>query len=133
MEILTEKGKIVEVKGNKLKIEVPRREECDHCGSLFCSLKERNSAVIEVEATEGFKVGDSVEIQLPGKQLVWVTCLIYLFPLLILVASIYFGFEFTGNVLYSSLLAFTFVGIYFLVIRKLGFGNINPKIIRKLN
>lgn len=128
MEILTENGLITEVNGNQIKIEIPKKPECEECRSIFCSKSEDKSNYLTIESSEHFSVGDKVEIQLQGNQLFKATLVLFVIPIIILVISILiFQLIITGTV-FSSLIGFGLLSIYFLIIRRKRKFNFEPKI-----
>lgn len=119
MEILTETGTIVEKNGNLLKIAIPRKAECEHCDSLFCNKSSQGNIFLEIESEEQFHIGDKVEVQILGKQLVSITIFLYLIPLLLLICSLVFCLQFASiNVVLSTIIAFSLIGFYYLFIKR---------------
>lgn len=131
MEILTEIGTIVERNGNVIKIAIPRKSECEHCDSLLCNKSNQGNVIIEIENIEQFQIGDKVEVQILGKQLVSIAVFLYLIPLFLIIFSLTICFDFTSmDALSSTIVAFSLVGFYYLTIRKLNILKTKPKIKR---
>ncbi|MCX7908779.1 MAG: SoxR reducing system RseC family protein [Ignavibacteria bacterium] len=130
MEVLIEKGIVVSKLGNRIKIAVPKKPECDTCMSLLCHRTQKGENLLELESEIDINVGETVEVQLFGKQLVKVTTFLYLLPLVILVVSISILMGLTNNAIFSVVISFALLGIYYLVLRRTKFVRTKPKIFR---
>lgn len=131
MEILTEKGVISRINGKKITIEIPKKPECEECRSIFCTKSEGKTNSIVIESSDDFYIGENVEIQLAGKYLTKATLFLFVFPLIILVITITITIKSGLNNLYSALIGFLFVAIYFLIIRYINDIKIKPNIVKK--
>lgn len=130
MEILTENGVVSEIIGNKVKIQIPIKPECEECRSIFCSKSDANYNFLEVETTERFEIGDRVQIQLMGKHLTKASMMLFVFPMLILIGSVIFLVQINISAIKSAILGFLFVSVYFVVIKFKKILTIEPKIIK---
>jgi len=113
-----EKGKIIEVSEEKLKIIVEREENCGSCN--LCKQGREGVKIMEVTRPPGeFKVGQKVKIELSERAMVKGVLLLYFLPLLGLILGIALG-EYWGNTLAwlsprRDLFAFG-LGIFFLTL-----------------
>lgn len=132
MEIITENGVVSEIIGDLIKIQIPKKPDCEECRSIFCSKSEGNSNFIEIENKENFKIGEKVEIQLEGKYLIKATLLLFVLPLIILVSTISLLFFLQSNASLAAVISFSLVAIYYVILKQTKTINIRPRIVRKL-
>lgn len=131
MEILTEKGIVIERSGNKIKIEIPQKPECEDCRSIFCSKSDDRNNIFEIETNADFSRGDNVLVQLPGKNLIKATFILFILPLILFIATIVGVINYIPNPLVATISGLGLVSIYFLIIRKSRLLEIQPQIIKE--
>lgn len=131
MEILTEKGIVIERIGNRIKIEIPKKPECEDCRSIFCSKSDDRNNLFEIETNADFSTGDNVLVQLPGKNLIKATFILFILPLILFIATIVGVINYIPNPLVATISGLGLVSIYFLIIRKSRFLEIQPQIIKE--
>lgn len=116
-EILREEGIVTEIKNNQMKIELISTSNCDACSTKdFC--KSGKSNFIQTKYDSNYKVGDEVVIEVLGKDVLKIVWLLYGLPIIILLASLfitYFSIDVKKEI-YSVLVSFSFVGIYYLLL-----------------
>lgn len=86
---MKERGRVVETRGNMAKVEVLRRDECSRC--KVCGFGSRDRIVAMAVNTLGAETNDEVELELEGTQVVKAAAILYLIPLVFLVAGLYAG------------------------------------------
>lgn len=77
---MKERGKVVEIKGDRAVVMMERRGKCKSCG--VCSKITGRIPILEVRNKEGIKEGDIVEVEINEDDLFKVCIYIYGFPLL---------------------------------------------------
>ena len=88
-EELTEKGIVVDKCGSIIKVSVINAEHCDDCSAkLICNPSEKDNT-IELEYDGEIKNGDQVTLAVKGKNLISLSVILYLLPLILLVAGIW--------------------------------------------
>ncbi|MFC1767931.1 SoxR reducing system RseC family protein [Candidatus Margulisiibacteriota bacterium] len=100
---MREKGKVVKVlDGDKVEIEMKSTAGCSKCG--LCKIGLNNKVYLTVGSNEPVSVGDNVEIEIPEKQVIFITFLIFILPLILF---------FLGYLIYNYVLAIVLPVIYF--------------------
>ena len=83
---MIETGKILEIKGDRVKISLPLKEGCSTCGK--CTLgKGEKYMRLEVETIPGARVGDEVMVEVPERDPLVAALLLFGIPLLGLLAG----------------------------------------------
>ena len=126
-EKIREEGIVEESSNGTVEIRLSENEHCAECSAkLFCSPREGSSKSLIVENHPELKKGDHVSLSISGKSLLTASLNLYLYPLLILISSIFLGTElFIGSnhpEVFSFLLAIVIIAIYYL-----GFFQISKK------
>jgi positive regulator of sigma E activity len=118
-EELIEEGIVKEVKDRLAIININDSGSCEECSAkLFCNPSDYGKRSLTVTDPFGVHPGDKVRISIKGKKIIAVSLILYGFPLMLLLISIFLGMNlFTSNKeIFSSLLAIVSAGIYFLII-----------------
>lgn len=122
-EEVTEKGIIVNSQSGFIDIELLENGNCEECSAkLYCSPKKDSSKTLKVKNPSNYSVGDKVTISILGKDILKAAFNLYLYPLLILVTSIFIGTKyFSSNTeLYSFLLGVSTTALYYTIFFQLG-------------
>ena len=124
-EQLIEQGIVLKSENGFTEIELLANENCEECSAkLFCKPKEDSSRILKVNNSLGIAKGDKVSISISGKSLLNASIKIYLYPLLLLISSIFLGMIFFTNSkqpeLYSLLVGLALVVIYYYTFFLLG-------------
>jgi sigma-E factor negative regulatory protein RseC len=83
---MIEIGKILEIRGDRVKISLPLKEGCSTCGK--CTLgKGEKYMRLEVETIPGARVGDEVMVEVPERDPLVAALLLFGIPLLGLLAG----------------------------------------------
>ncbi len=106
---MEEKGRVVKVENGVAEVEMERTSACARCG--ICLRSSQGKSVLYVEDFLGTHPGDEVLVSIESKEVLKVAFLIYLFPLVGLIAGYFLGREIFGTetigVLFSGLGFFT--------------------------
>jgi sigma-E factor negative regulatory protein RseC len=91
MIMVSEQGIVEKVTKNSAYIKVVRTSACNHCNSKdSCNVSEKNM-VIEVNNSLNAKEGDLVEISVPEGTFIMLSLMIYIFPVVALMAGAFLG------------------------------------------
>jgi len=78
---MLETGKIIEAKGNRVKISLPLKEGCSACGK--CTLGRGGKYMfLEAENSVGARIGDEVMVEIPERDPLIAALLLFGIPLL---------------------------------------------------
>jgi len=106
---MEEKGRVVRVEKGIAEVEMERTSACARCG--ICLRSSQGKSLLYVEDYLGTHPGDEVLVSIESKEILKVAFLIYLFPLVALVAGYFLGREIFGTetigILFSGLGFFT--------------------------
>ena len=92
---MTERARIIEIRGTTAKVECFDTDSCDSCSSAFCSTTARTyRAAIDPDVPAS--IGDQVEVHVPPSRAIGAGFLVLFFPLLVFVAA-YLAFGFLDN------------------------------------
>jgi sigma-E factor negative regulatory protein RseC len=95
---VTEQGTVVEVRDHQAKIELRPGDECAHCCAGFmCKSGNGGLRYFEVENAAEAQIGDVVEIYLPSQNVFLSAFLVYIVPLIALVAGYVIGKAASGS------------------------------------
>jgi sigma-E factor negative regulatory protein RseC len=106
---MEEKGKIIKVENGMAQVEMERTSACARCG--ICLQSSGDKPILYAEDSLGARPGDEVLLYVESKEILKTAFLVYLFPLVGLVAGYFlgqavFGTERTG-ILFAGLGFFT--------------------------
>lgn len=89
---MEEIGKVIELIGEKVKIEITPAKACCHCSQVnICNPFGQNKKVIELKNTINAKVGDSVVLEIKEKNRILALSLLFGLPTVLFVAGIIIG------------------------------------------
>lgn len=117
-EELLEEGIVTEAKNGIAVVSVFQSDSCKDCSAkIFCHT-DNNLRSVTTKDPYGVKAGDKVQIVIRGRSVVFASLLLYGFPLIILIATIFIGMNHFKNnpELSSTLTGIISVGIYFLFV-----------------
>ncbi|MFQ5866884.1 MAG: SoxR reducing system RseC family protein [bacterium] len=86
---MEEKGKVVKVENGVAQVEMERTSACARCG--ICLQSSGDKPILYVKDSLGAHPGDEVLLSVESKEVLKAAFLIYLFPLVGLVAGYFFG------------------------------------------
>ena len=97
-EELVEHGIVIKADNEFAEVELVGNDNCKECSAkLFCKPSEDESRILKVSNSINLKNGDNVSISIKGKNLITASLNLYLYPLIILIISI-----FLGSILFST-------------------------------
>ena len=126
-ENILEKGIVTESNNGTVEISLSENEHCAECSAkLFCYPQEGSLKSLIIENHPELNKGDHVSLSITGKSLLVASLNLYLYPLLILISSVFLGTKlFIGSdhsEIYSFFLAILLTTVYYL-----GFFHISKK------
>jgi sigma-E factor negative regulatory protein RseC len=90
--MMTESGIIEKISNQKALVRIQKTSACDRCGCRdSCGVLSDNKREIEVKNDLKASVGDVVEISIPERQLMKLSMIVYLTPILALVLGAVLG------------------------------------------
>ncbi|ACL70083.1 SoxR reducing system RseC family protein [Halothermothrix orenii] len=92
---MEELGKVIKTEGDKLTVKIIRRSACSKCGHK-CGLAgahEVDEIEVEVDNTVGAKEGQVVKLEMGEQPLVVASMLVYLLPIISLIAGYFITFS----------------------------------------
>lgn len=90
---MKEIGEVIDCTANKAIIKIQRHSACNEC-KKDCNMAESHETdelVVEVDNKVGATVGQKVELEMEGMNLVSAALLVYLFPLVSIVVGYFLG------------------------------------------
>lgn len=116
-EKLTNKAIVLETQGDLAKVCMVTEDACESCSSLFCNPKANNDNVFEAFNRVNAHKGDRVTVEIDGSSLFKASFILYVIPMIILVAVIIGSISLFANTknieLLSFLSAIGLIGTYF--------------------
>jgi positive regulator of sigma E activity len=124
-EEILEEGTVVRVNNGFVEIELEENDKCDDCSAkLFCNPSDQKSKKLIIENNSDLHTGDHVSVSIMGKNLLNASMYLYLYPLIILVSTIFIGTElfktFDQKELYSFLLSLIMMALYYFTFSLIG-------------
>jgi len=106
-EQLIEEGKVVKIENSVAEIEITRSESCNDCtAKIICqSDSGLKTNRLKLEIPQGILINDRVKIIFGGNQLMWAAILLYGFPIIILVTTIYLIMQIISESGFKELIA----------------------------
>ena len=86
---MEEKGKVVKIDNGVAQVEMGRTSACARCG--ICLQSSGDKPILYVKDSLGARPGDEVLVSVDSKQILKAAFLIYLFPLVGLIAGYFLG------------------------------------------
>jgi sigma-E factor negative regulatory protein RseC len=122
--MVTEKGVIEKITSQKALVRIQKSSACATCEArAACHVHNEREMLVEVTNDLHAKVGDYVEISVPARSLLRISLLVYLLPVLALIAGAYTGSAWADTFHIPSTLASIIggglaVGISFWVLKR---------------
>ena len=90
--MVTEEGVIERILNQKALVRVQKSSACAHCDSRgACRVIADKEMMIEMANDLHAKVGDHIELSVPGGSIIKLSMLVYLFPIVALIIGAYAG------------------------------------------
>lgn len=121
-ESIIEKGVVISSGNGHAEIALIQTGACEECSAkIFCKPSEKaDKKIIEADDPFGVKVGDEVQIEIAGEEILKASFTLYGIPLLLILVGIIIGMSIFSNTALPELFAFLFsIGItafYFSII-----------------
>ena len=112
---MLETGTVVALDGEYAQIEFIRSPQCKHCGA--CMSAGEPIMHIRVQNTLGLHVGDVAGIKLPEKSFMEAAMLMYVLPLLALIAALLIASQLTSSDIVMMVVGLGSALIVFLLLR----------------
>lgn len=117
-EELVENGKVINTANGIVEVELIPTDKCEECSAkLFCNPNNNSKKILRINTSSTYKIGDEVKVTISGKNILLASFNLYLYPLIILVFTIFIGTKLFVNTdfqeIYSLLSAVFFVIIYY--------------------
>ncbi len=116
-----EKGKVLTINGDKVKVILPLSKGCEKCG--LCRKISDDLMEMELSYKGDIKPGSSVKIYVSPKVVIFSSFMLYILPLIFLVAGYYIGKLFGPHIfmklkgeLFPALFSFLFFFLSFIPI-----------------
>ncbi len=109
-------GKVIEAKGDALKVCFQRPEMCAHCKMCSAGQKEDGTVVTIVALRGSARKGDTVDVDLPDRQLLRYTAAAYLIPLAFLLLGLLLSTLLRLTEVYQAAAALILLGIGLLIV-----------------
>ena len=93
-------GEVVEVRGNTARVKIDGKKACAHCG--VCTRISDNEMTVEAYADEPVKKGDRVVLVMGNGMILKSAFIVYMVPLIALIAGYYLGKELMGLLNYGG-------------------------------
>lgn len=122
--MITETGIVTNVTPSMAWIKTTRSSSCKHCASReSCGESNQKEMIVKVKNTLNVDKGDYVVIGLDTKPMMFLTFLLYVFPIILLIIGAMIGNSLAPSFnlnpsLVSMIFGFTFFGFSFLIIRR---------------
>lgn len=113
---MAEIGQVIEEKGSFVVVSLQRQEACAKCGACTAGLKAKEM-IVEAENMCNAKKGDMVNITLEKSNFLKAVIIMYVLPLLGLLAGIFVGYLLNTNEIIALIIGFIFLGITYGIIR----------------
>lgn len=118
---MAEIGQVTEIKGDLIRVKLQRHDACDHCNACTAGI-ETEEMILEAENLCLAKPGDLVEISLEESNFLVAVIIMYIIPLVGLLAGIALGYVVGGYTtmnreVMALVFGFTLLAITYLIIR----------------
>lgn len=105
-------GEVLEVMEERAKIKVKRHSACKGCGRCgFASDMGKQDMILEVPNPVGAEVGEIVKISVEPKKVILASLLVYIVPVIALIAAMYISQKIAINLGYEEI--YEVIGIIF--------------------
>jgi len=117
---LCNQGKIKNIQGNTLFIEITVSSACSKChGKSFCSMSEHRNEILNITTPSAsqFSIGEEVNITMKSSLGTKAVLFAYVGPLVALCLGLFLSYSITHNELLSTAIGFGCLTLYFLILR----------------
>ena len=105
MTEVTHTGIITAIKHNIVCVEIMQKEACCNCALKEACTQTTRQHIVDAECPNplDYKVGQSVEVLISGRQAFIASLYGYIFPLILVIFSLFLGFIFTKDEIIAGL------------------------------
>lgn len=135
-EKVTEKGIVVNSANGFVEIELLSNDHCEECSAkIFCSPNSESKKTLKINTSSNFNIGEKVDVIIEGKNLLFASFNLYLYPLLLIIIALFLGMKIFSNTnspeIYSFLISIVLVTIYYLIFFMISkkVNSVEPKIL----
>jgi len=117
MKQISHYGKVINIKNNKLQVQITRYSACHNCDARHgCGLMDCQNKIIDIETDKikTFKIGDDVLINMEQNQATYAIILGYILPLIIMVSALIITYSLSSDQLKSGISAIIILIPYYL-------------------
>lgn len=118
MTEITHTGIITAIKQNIICVEIMQKEACCNCALKDACSQTTRQHIVEVECdkTSDYQVGQNVEILISGRQAFIASLYGYIFPLILVIFSLFLGFIFTKDEIIAGLFGLSVLLPYYVLL-----------------
>jgi len=123
MELMEERGEVIEVRGNKARVKIKRSSACEGCKiDSLCKMLSQGYVVIDADNPIGARIGEKVIVVIYRENVLKASLILFGLPLVFLFTGAILGYyvnlggmrnlsTFLGSLIFVSI---AFIGIKFL-------------------
>ena len=118
MTEITHTGIITAIKNNIISVEIIQKEACSNCALKdACSQTTRQHIVdVECDNPKDYKIGQNIEVLISGRQAFIASMYGYIFPLILVIFSLFLCFIFTKDEILSGLFSISILLPYYVLL-----------------
>lgn len=121
---MKQRGTVTDVKGTTAVCLIVRDSACgENCAS--CSAACSNKTIVEAQNCANAQIGDTVELEMESSQVLFTAFLVYMLPLILLVAVYFSAAIFTENEPLKIIIGFAAMAAAYFIISEFGKKNKN--------
>jgi len=110
-------GKVMRIDAEFAYISLKANSSCESCANKCMCQSDSGPVALKIRNRWQLNAGDEVELEISGGLKIWAAFLIFILPIIMLLAGYYLGFEYTGSEIYGIVGAFTGFIISLLVLK----------------
>ncbi len=111
---ITEECKVIKVKKNFAVIELERKPQCDNCKA--CAFNRRNTVRMSARLDTECRAGDSVIVEMPQKSIKGSSLVLFLAPLLLMLAAVIITANYRWYVQIPSIIGALLIGLCLIIL-----------------
>ena len=118
MSEIVHNAKVVAVGNNDITLRITRSEACGGCAlKEACGQTTKNyDIIVKTDNPDKYKKGQSVEVAISQKQMIYASFLGYTLPLLIILSTLFISYIITKDEEISALLSLSVLPVYYIVL-----------------
>lgn len=128
-EKIIEYGIVSDLQNGNVEIKLDANENCKECSAAFCRRESDSSKSLIIENHPELKKGDHVSISILGRNLLRASLNLYLYPLMILIASIFIGMKLFSESINAEVNSFL-IGFALMILYYFAFFKISKNLVK---